>query len=145
MRRIKVRFNLGKGKNYLKWKIQSTTGVEYHYPDDVQLIMHNCILKNNRKVADKIHSGENKDVCAWILCESISILSKDIKWQPYLEIDKTTSLKLRYNPRVAPYWTTKSHIFSSPVFDNTHSESNADNTTFNKIASLSKELFIIPN
>ena len=71
--KIKVRFNLGRGKNYMKWKIQSKSGVEYHYPADVQLIMKGCQLKNNRKTAEKIFNGENKDVCAWVLCDSIDI------------------------------------------------------------------------
>ena len=48
MKSIKVRFNLGRGQNYMKWKVQYTDGsVEYHSPSEVQLLMHECILKNH--------------------------------------------------------------------------------------------------
>jgi hypothetical protein len=95
--KIKVRFNLGKGKNYMKWKIWSKTGVEYHYPTEVQLIMKGCQLKNNRKTAEKIFNGENKDVCAWVLCDSITIKNENF--------DKVwVKDKLSYNPRKQPYW-----------------------------------------
>lgn len=140
--RIKVRFNLGRGKHYMKWKIQSQIGLEYHYPDDVQLIMHNCTLKNNRKVAERIHAGENKDVCAWILCESITIKHKDLTLN-YGDIPDTptiktdNSIKLRYNPRIQPYWECRSKELTGDY--------NLDNKSFNTIVSQKKELFIITN
>lgn len=96
--KIKVRFNLGKGKNYMKWQIQSKSGVEYHYPVEVQLIMKNCKLKNNRKTAEKIFNGEmNKDVCAWIYCDSIIIKHENFErvW---------VKDRVRYNPRKFPHW-----------------------------------------
>jgi hypothetical protein len=131
MRKIKVRFNLGRGKNYMKWKIQSKSGVEYHSPEDVQLVIHNCVLKNNRKTAQKIFEGENKDVCAWILCESIEINHKENFSQVACNLIKysDTVYKLRYNPKVLPYWVT--------------GEDNLDNSEFKTIASSNKELFII--
>lgn len=95
--KIKVRFNLGKGKNYMKWKIWSKSGVEYHSPSDVQLIMHNCQLKNNRKTAEKIFNGENKDVCAWVVCDSITIRHENFEKVWFKD-------KLSYNPRKNPYW-----------------------------------------
>ena len=100
MKTIKVRFNLGKGKNYMKWKIESKSGVEYHSPDDVTLVMKNCLLKNSRKIAEKIFNGENKTVCAWIVCDSISIINKneDISVPSFLKL-------LSYNPRKKPFWT----------------------------------------
>lgn len=95
--KIKVRFNLGRGKNYMKWKIESKTGVEYHYPADVQLKMYGCQLKNNRKTAERIFNGENKDVCAWVLCDAI-----DIKFDNFEKV--WVKDKLSYNPRKFPYW-----------------------------------------
>lgn len=95
--KIKVRFNLGKGKNYMKWKIWSKSGVEYHSPCDVQLIMHNCQLKNNRKTAEKIFNGMNKDVCAWVVCDSITIRHENFEKVWFKD-------KLSYNPRKNPYW-----------------------------------------
>lgn len=97
-KKIKVRFNLGRGENYMKWKIQYPDGKSiYHYPTDVQLVMNDCILKNSRTTALKILNGEsNKTVCAWILCDSV-----DIKTENFME-DNLQQVK--YNPRVLPYW-----------------------------------------
>jgi len=58
---IKIRFNLGRGKNFMKWKIQYPNGeIEYHNPTDVQLLMHDCTLKNRKKTAQKIFDGAKK-------------------------------------------------------------------------------------
>jgi hypothetical protein len=81
----------------MKWKIWSKTGVEYHSPADVQLVMKGCQLKNNRKVAEKIFNGENKDVCAWVLCDSI-----EIRFENFEKV--WVKDKLSYNPRKQPYW-----------------------------------------
>lgn len=99
MARIKVRFNLGKGVNYMKWKIQYPNGnVEYHRPADVQLVMKNCQLRNHKKTAQKIFDGANKTVCAWVLCEEIEIRFKNFaKWDLICE-------RIKYNPRVQPNW-----------------------------------------
>jgi hypothetical protein len=57
MKSIKVRFNLSRGVNYLKWKVEYPDGnVMYYYPTGVQLIMGDCTLKNYKKVAEKIHN-----------------------------------------------------------------------------------------
>ena len=125
-RNIKVRFNLGRGKNYMKWKIESKSGVEYHSPEDIQFVMKNCILKNNRKVAEKILNGENKSVCAWIMCESISIYHK------HLEIDEhlfDNPIGIKYNPRQSPFWTNDKN-------------DNLDNTEYEKIYSVKSKLFV---
>jgi hypothetical protein len=99
MKSIKIRFNLGKGKNYMKWKIQYPTGeIEYHSPTDVQLLMHDCNLKNHKKTAQKIFDGGEKVVCAWILCKSLEIKTKD-----FTQADLTGE-RVRYNPRVTPHW-----------------------------------------
>jgi hypothetical protein len=98
---IKVRFNLGRGKNYKKWKIQGKDFVEYYAPEDVQLILNKCTLKNNKKMATKIFNGENKDVCAWIRCEEVIIKHRDK--DEYFYSNKQVE-KLLYDPKVAPYW-----------------------------------------
>lgn len=118
--KIKVRFNLGKGKNYMKWKIWSKSGVEYHRPCEVQLIMKGCQLKNSRKTAEKIFNGMNKDVCAWVVCDSI-----DIKFDNFEKV--WFKDKLSYNPRKQPYW-----VFNS--FE-------ADNDKFAKIVSCDYGLY----
>jgi hypothetical protein len=135
-RKIKVRFNLGRGENYMKWKIEYPNTinnmkkniVEYLSPEDVQLVLHNCMLKNNRKVADKIFNGENKSVCAWIMCESISINHLHLKTDEQEHLfDKPISLK--YNPRKNPFWSNAKN-------------ENLDNTEHEKIYSIKSELFI---
>ena len=99
MKSIKVRFNLGRGKNYMKWKIQHTDGtIEYHSPTDVQLLMNDCTLKNYKSVAQKIYDGGEKVVCAWILCKSIAIKS-----DKFIQGDLDGE-RIRYNPRVTPHW-----------------------------------------
>jgi hypothetical protein len=99
MKSIKIRFNLGRGKNYMKWKVQYTDGtIEYHSPTDVQLLMHDCTLKNHKKTAQKIFDGGEKVVCAWILCKSLVITSND-----FIQADLFGE-RVRYNPRVTPHW-----------------------------------------
>ena len=100
MKSFKVRFNLGKGKNYMKWKIQHPDGkIEYHLPSEVQLLMHDCILKNHKKTAQKIFDGANKTVCAWVLCKSLAI-----KKDRFIQADADGGQRVRYNPRVSPHW-----------------------------------------
>lgn len=101
MKSIKVRFNLSRGPNYMKWKIQYPSGaVEYCDPCNTQLVMYNCTLKNSKKTAEKIFRGQHKTVCAWVLCDSI-----DVKSGSFLAYDTDpNNTRLSYNPRVNPYW-----------------------------------------
>jgi hypothetical protein len=98
MGKHKVRFNLGRGENYMKWKVTYNTGrVEYHSPSEVQLVLHKCTLKNNRKAAQKIFTGETtKVVCAHIMCERVEIVTSDFATE--------TTSHIKYNPRVLPFW-----------------------------------------
>jgi len=125
MKSIKVRFNLSKGPNYMKWKVQQPDGgVVYYSPTDTQLVMHNCTLKNNRRTAEKIMSGQHKTVCAWILCDSI-----DVKTESFVAYDTDpNNTTVRYNPRVNPYWT--------------RNNTSVDGFKFNEIATVDYKLFI---
>ena len=98
MRRIKVRFSLQRGENYMKWKVINSDGTTTYYsPCDVQMIMRGCTLKNNRKLSEKIFNGTStKNVCRWILCESIEIRHSDFI--------KESDFKIRFNPKIAPHW-----------------------------------------
>lgn len=103
---IKVRFNLGKGKNYMKWKVQHPDGSsQYYNPNEFQLVMSDCTFKNHKSTAQKIFDGAHKTVCAWILCKDIVIRSTDFI--------KDESRRVRYNPRVQPNW-----IFDGQIMDN---------------------------
>jgi hypothetical protein len=102
MKSIKVRFNLGRGKNFMKWKIQYPDGkIEYHSPDDVQLVMSDCILKNHKKTAQKIFDGGEKVVCAWVLCKSLELKESTLDTELYVIL---IGDKVSYNPRVTPHW-----------------------------------------
>ena len=121
MKKIKVRFNLGRGKNYMKYKVQyADKSVEYFDPSENQLIMHKCKLSNSKKTAEKIFNGAGKSVCAYVLCESIVIKQNDfIKDEGYS--------KVCYNPRIAPNW----------VFE----DSNADDKEFDQIINIDYSLY----
>ena len=110
MDKYRVRFNLGRGDNYKKWKVTSPNGdVQYIDPKTQVLDMKGCTLKNNKKSAQKIFDGSNKFVCAWIECD-------EVKVKPYgLWIYLDGIAQVRYNPRVAPNWQ---HSGSNMNIDN---------------------------
>ena len=114
MKSIKVRFNLSRGVNYLKWKVEYPDGnVMYYYPTGVQLVMGNCTLKNYKKVAEKIHNGANKSVCAWVLCKTL-----ELKFDNFIT-DNTTQIK--FNPRVQPNWIINGEVSDGKKLDSIHS------------------------
>ena len=126
MKSIKVRFNLGAGENYMKWKVDIPgEPARYINPDAVQLRMTGCTVKNQKSTASKIHQGANKSVCAWILCNEISILTD-------LDAPSITQLKnfeqLSYNPRVQPNWLCGGQ--------------NVDGASYDNIVSMGKTLFV---
>ena len=122
MARIKVRFNLSRGKNYMKWKIvYPDSTIEYLSPDEVSLIMMKCKLSNNAKQAEKIFQGESKTVCAWVLCEEMKITGV-----PQKDIIETS--RLRYNPRIKPCWD--------------YQEVNSDGKEFDRIESRGNRLYV---
>ena len=95
MSKFKVRFNLGAGEHYMKWKVTSPDGkVNYYDPELVSLHMYDCKLRNHPTTAKKIHDGANKTVCAWIDCDDVRIYPKfEFEAEPVI-----------YNPRNAPHW-----------------------------------------
>jgi hypothetical protein len=110
MKRFKVRFNLGKGKNYLKWKVELPgEQMEYLDPNEVQLVLRNCELKNNQKSAQEIFQGDYKKVCSWVLCESVEIKTNDFSTH--------SENQIRYNPRVQPNWLMNDKNVDGEKFD----------------------------
>lgn len=110
MKSIKVRFNLGAGKNYMKWKVEYPDGeVKYLHPTEVQLIMHDCTLKNYKKTAQKIFDGAQKTVCAWVLCKEIEIRNENF--------ESGTEQKIKFNPRVQPNWVLNGEVVDGQKFD----------------------------
>lgn len=98
---FKIRFNLGSGANFMKWRIENTITKEvaFHSPDKVMLIMENAQLRNQRGTAQKIHQGKHKEVCGWIDAETVTILK-----QPKTTPDLLTMKPVQYNPRISPFW-----------------------------------------
>ena len=122
MKSTKVRFNLGAGKNFMKWKIERPNGaISYHSPEEVQLIMSGCVLKNQKTTALKIFEGANKTVCSWILCDEVEIINN-----PGL-IKANDSERVSYNPRVVPNWMFRGSI--------------ADGMRFNRLVSLGNKVY----
>ena len=92
----------------MKWQVRHGKEVRYFEPQDFGLRMVNCILKNKPSDAERIYTGENKRVCAWINCESVEIYYWDVSnthTQDDSMVLETSSEQIRYNPRVAPYWS----------------------------------------
>lgn len=94
----KVRFNLSRGENYMKWKVMYNDGrVDYHHPAEVQINMFGCTLSNSRKTAEKIFTGETtKVVCAYVKCEDVQVITDNFKTE--------SNTQIRYNPRELPFW-----------------------------------------
>jgi hypothetical protein len=110
MKRYKLRFNLGRGVRYLKWKIEHPDKQpEYLDPNEVQLVLRNCELKNNQKSAQEIFQGNHKKVCSWVLCESMEIKKNDFSSQ--------NENQIRYNPRVQPNWLLNGENVDGEKFD----------------------------
>jgi len=110
MKSSKIRFNLGKGKNYLKWKIERPgKETEYLDPNDIQLVLRNCVLKNNQKSAQEIFQGDYKKVCSWVLCETVEIKTNDFSIH--------SENQIRYNPRVQPNWLLNGENVDGENFD----------------------------
>lgn len=119
MKKIKVRFNLSRGKNFMKWKVEyPNKTVEYHDPEQVQLILTNAQLRNYKKVAEKIYNGANKSVCAWVLCDSVEIKTTDFK-----ELNDSFD-RIKYNPRIKPNWTINKEIADNEFIELIISENN---------------------
>ena len=124
MASIKVRFHLGKGVNFMKWKIEYPNGyIAFLAPEQHGLILHKCKVKNHSKTAQKIFSGADKAVCAWILCEQIEISVVD-GFEAF-----EGSEELSYNPRITPNWML--------------SGENADGKNIDIIYSAGKKLYVL--
>jgi hypothetical protein len=119
---IKVRFNLGRGANFKKWKITHPNGLtSYLDPNQVQLILYNCYLINRESQSKEIFNGGHKRVCAWVLCETIEIHEKDA-------FDTSDLVKISFNPRIKPNWLVNDVI--------------SDNHFFNTIKTSENKLFL---
>lgn len=94
--RYTLRFNLGAGKNFMKWKLtdKRTRKALYFDPNTTRFTMFDCKLVNQKATANKIHAGQHKAVCAWLEFNNYTT-----------ELSITPSRRaVEYNPRIAPHW-----------------------------------------
>jgi hypothetical protein len=96
-RKFKIRFHLGKGENYMKWRIEDITNkkVWFFDPSEFEAVIINGKLYNQKSAANKINQGSNKTVCAWIMAEDVVMYSIENLWMRG---------QVSYNPRVMPHW-----------------------------------------
>lgn len=107
---FKVRFNLGLGRNYMKWKITDPSGKhKYYEPSEVTVIMMGCKLYNNETGAKRIYEGSHKYVVAWVE-------AKDVRVVPKQDV-KIIGDKISYNPRIRPHWIRNSEVVDGFEFE----------------------------
>ena len=127
MSKYKIRFNLGKGVFFMKWKVTSPEGdTEYLDPSRFTIIMRNCKLRNQPSTAQKIHDGANKTVCAWIDAEDVEVMEDydiDINWYN----DK----RINFNPRKQPNWVYENDI------------ENLDNKEFSLLTTSGRSVYVL--
>jgi len=96
-RKFKIRFHLGQGENYMKWRIEDVTtkNVWFFEPSEFEAVIINGKLYNQKSAANKINQGSNKTVCAWIMAEDVVMYSTENIWMKG---------QVSYNPRLMPHW-----------------------------------------
>ena len=108
--KYQVRFNLGKGKNFMKWKVSYPSGTaRYYEPSEVLIIMNGCKLVNQKGTAQKIFDGANKTVCAWVECDGVKVINK--------VVTQSEARQVCYNPRVTPHWVLDNEVVDKVEFE----------------------------
>ena len=97
--KIRVRFHLQSGKNYLKWQIRQGKSVKYYDPAQYQLELIGCKLVNKINKAKKVYEAGVKDVAGWVECDEVIINN---------EIGVDNLEKLYYNPIKDIRWRRES-------------------------------------
>jgi len=125
----KVRFHLKTGKHFKHWQVTelSTKSISYYDPDKFNLTLLNVKLINKPSVANKIYTGGHKTVCAWCLCESVTVTRVD--HLKTLEGCLGGLNEVMYNPRVAPNWVN-------------NSGGNIDGSFYSELVSIGNKLYI---
>ncbi len=95
-----LRFHLGAGENFMKWQVKTKNSVSYYDPEDYIIVLSDCVFKNRKSVAKKIHDGDHKTVCAWVSGSLLSIDRRNGGW-PSLQSPFSPAF---YNPKKVPNW-----------------------------------------
>ena len=95
-RKFKIRYHLGRGENYMKWRVEDVTTktVDFYDTDGFSMLAVGVKLHNQPATADKIHNGANKTVCAWIMASKVT----------FNPARQPKGIQVSYNPRVSPNW-----------------------------------------
>ena len=105
----KLRFHLAQGKNYKKWQVvHPDKSKTYHDPQETVFTLKNCKLRIQPSAARKIFNGANREVCAWIECDGLESKFSDFTSYNMQELEYKHE-RLRFNPKVAPNWTSSLH------------------------------------
>ena len=99
-RKFKIRFHLGAGENFMKWRIENVDNktVSFFDPSNFNVIIKDGKLYNQKSTAKKINEGANKTVCAWIMATDYKMTKL---------FDNEIQSEIKYNPRQTPHWTNK--------------------------------------
>lgn len=116
-----LRFNLGAGPHFQKWKLTHPSGsVKYYDPSDYTIVLTGCKLRNSPATATKIFKGDNKTVCAWIEAEMALVM-------PIVPVQ--VGVLISFNPRICPNWQVEGE--------------SADNAVYKTIISSGRKLFAV--
>lgn len=107
MKRYLLRFHLGLGKNYFKWRLQDKITNEVQFIEDTaNFVLYGCKLRNNKRTAQQIFDGSHKTVCSFVEFDSYLI-----------EETNPTDTPILYNPRKFPYWNLNGEDVDNQLFD----------------------------
>lgn len=103
-----VRFHLLNGPHYKHWQVKikqggKTIDVYYYDPNEYQLEMRGCKLRNRPNKAKQVFEAGVHDVSGWVRCEE-TMLRKS--FYPILPVDNLE--RVFYNPLRDPYWRRES-------------------------------------
>jgi hypothetical protein len=93
----------------MKWKIYGGKIPPIYFSplEGKILLLKNCKLHNNKRVADLIFRGSHKTVCAWVA------------FTDYQEVTLPSGLpleKIRFNPREKPFWASQGSDVDGQLF-----------------------------
>jgi len=120
-----VRFHLGAGKYYKFWQIKFGQVPVYHDPAKDGLVMYNCILKNEKRKAQRVFASQKRDVCGYIRCTDYTSV-------PYDSYNVEGWKELMYDPKIAPYWRCSD------------GPNNYDNLTYYTLVTVGRRVFVSP-
>ena len=124
-----VRFHLGRGNYYKHWQIKYYNGTKtpkifYYNPEMVQLVMTNCELVNNLRIANRVKEKGVKDVCGWVKCSGL-----DVRFKNFRPLDNARGVW--FNPIIDVHWRVENEV-----------DSPADGRKFDTLFTLGKRVYI---